>query len=208
MSRKIKNYVDGLFYDIPSSKKSEEIKEELIANLIDRYNEYLAEGKTESQSFTLAVSSMGDVDELLKELEVVSNDKEKKLYYEKRKGIHIAIAVFLYITAVITVIIFGDKYETLAPAGLLLIVAIATSLLIYSHYSTPIEYRGDAQKTPREIKSEKKMELITSIYWLSVVLIYLCISFIFRIWQFSWMIFPIAGISYAIIETLIKLRDE
>ncbi|MEG1049859.1 MAG: permease prefix domain 1-containing protein [Oscillospiraceae bacterium] len=68
MNNKVKNYVDALFTGVPRSKKATELKEELLSNMSERFEDYMAQGKTEIQAYSLAVSNMGDVDGLLSEL--------------------------------------------------------------------------------------------------------------------------------------------
>ena len=44
---KIKNYVDDLFKDIRKTRKSEELKEELLSDLEEKYQDLIANGKNE-----------------------------------------------------------------------------------------------------------------------------------------------------------------
>lgn len=45
-----------------------ELKEEILQNLIDKYHDLLAEGKSPEAAFNISVASVGDVDELLSSL--------------------------------------------------------------------------------------------------------------------------------------------
>lgn len=45
MNSKIKNYVEVLFSDIPRSNKARELKEELLSNMSERFEDYIQEGK-------------------------------------------------------------------------------------------------------------------------------------------------------------------
>ncbi|NMA48881.1 MAG: hypothetical protein GX947_03820 [Tissierellia bacterium] len=65
MNGKIMKYVEVLFSDIPRSKKSNKLKEEILSNMSDRFEDYIKDGKTENQAFSLVVSSLGDIDEML-----------------------------------------------------------------------------------------------------------------------------------------------
>ena len=68
MNSKIKNYVDVLFNDIPMTRKAAELKEEILSTLNEHFEAHLAEGKSENQAYTEALSDMGDIDELLESL--------------------------------------------------------------------------------------------------------------------------------------------
>ena len=73
MNSKIKNYVEVLFSDIPRSKKANELKEELLSNMSERFDDYIGDGKTENQAYSLVISSLGDIDEMLED--VMPNDE-------------------------------------------------------------------------------------------------------------------------------------
>lgn len=49
------------------------------------------------------------------------------------------------------------------------------------------------------------MNKYATLYWLIAVLLYLGYSFITNDWERSWIIWPIAGILYGIIEKIISL---
>lgn len=48
MNEKIYNYVNVLFTDIPRSKKTEDLKEEILSNMSERFEDYIQKGKTEN----------------------------------------------------------------------------------------------------------------------------------------------------------------
>ncbi len=93
MNSKIKNYVEVLFTDIPSTRKSQELKEEILSNLNEHFEEHLREGKSENQAYTEALGDLGDIDELLKDLAPEQEIKEK-LDKKLEKGIKIPLIAF------------------------------------------------------------------------------------------------------------------
>ena len=68
MNQKINHYIDGLFERLPQSREAEELREELLANLNDRYEDELARGAGEEEAFQRAIESLGDLSEALGEL--------------------------------------------------------------------------------------------------------------------------------------------
>ena len=108
MNTKIKNYVDVLFKDIPSTKKAQELKEEILSTLNDHFEAHIAEGKSENQAYTEALADLGDIDELLKGLEPEKELKEKIDLYRTKRAKHTSIAVIMYILGIICVIAFGS----------------------------------------------------------------------------------------------------
>ena len=66
MELQIRAYVDELFAETVPSKKSVELKEEMIQNLTEKYNDLIAEGKTPEAAYNIAIAGIGDVSYLLK----------------------------------------------------------------------------------------------------------------------------------------------
>ena len=57
MNHKIDSYINALFSDVPRTKKAQELIDELLSNMRDRYEDYLREGKSEAQAYSLTVAS-------------------------------------------------------------------------------------------------------------------------------------------------------
>ncbi len=215
MNEKIYNYVNVLFTDIPRSKKTEDLKEEILSNMSERFEDYIQKGKTENQAYSLVISSLGDIDEML--AEVMPNDEfyEGADYFRNRNAILTAIAVSMYIIGAAFLIGLGAmaiflNENTYAFAGLiimLIIIAVSTGALIYKNMSTPLEYK-EFKREKKNIKlhsSSKhgnRIEKITEIYWIIVTFVYLVLSFITGLWAITWLIWILASI-FPIILNLI-----
>jgi hypothetical protein len=59
--------------------------------------------------------------------------------------------------------------------------------------------------TPSKKKNSTIYGRIAGIYWLSIVTIYLAISFIFGKWDSSWIIWPIAGVLFGVISIITSI---
>ena len=68
MQDKLRAYMDHLFANTQPTKAAVELKEEMLQNLTDKYNDLLAEGKTPEAAFNIATASIGDISELLEQL--------------------------------------------------------------------------------------------------------------------------------------------
>lgn len=121
MKRKIKEYIELIFADAPDCAKTREMKEEMYANVCDRYDDLIAEGKSETAAYNACVSGIGDISELIDSIEEEQREKhtdsesdnpysdygfkreftfEEKQQIEKyriRRGIMNAVAIALYI---------------------------------------------------------------------------------------------------------------
>lgn len=61
MNRKIKKYVDSLFENAPRTRRMYELKEEILANLNDKYNDFLDKGMDENTAYNGAISNMDNI---------------------------------------------------------------------------------------------------------------------------------------------------
>ncbi len=220
MNSKIKNYVDVLFSDIPRSNKARELKEELLSNMSERFEDYIQEGKTENQAYSLVISNLGDIDEMLAEVMPTDEFLSSANYYRKRNARNTAISVAMYIISVVFLIGFaalgdslggGDLYPIIGLLIMLVISAIATGIIIYSNMSMPLEYKDYNATINKEFegmdtKEGRLFKNILSVYWLIVTFIYLAISFITLRWGITWIIWVLAAVIESIIKTIFEMR--
>lgn len=187
MRDKLKQYVDLLFAGTPGTQ---DIKEEILQNTLDRYDDLIAQGKTPEAAYQLAISGIGDVSELLGSeptqeppREQPKQAKEKPLW----KRILFAVAIFLYIVSAIPLIVLSSmNMEAIGICGTLAIAAVATPLMIIACSGTKAEH-SDIEK--EENKSSRSGN--DGIFWLIGTILYLLLSFATGAWHITWIIFCI-----------------
>lgn len=220
MNKKIKNYVEVLFSDIPGSKKANELKEELLSNMSERFDDYIHEGKTENQAYSLVISRLGDIDEMLVEVMPNAEFVQQAHFYRKRNAKNTAIGVAMYIIGAVFLIGLGglgehlgngELYGIIGLLMLLVISAVATGIIVYSNMSTPPEYKDYNEKTNKTSrattsKEGKLLNNILSIYWTLTTFIYLAISFLTMRWDITWLIWILATAFEKIIKTVFEMR--
>ncbi len=92
-------------------------------------------------------------------------------------------------------------------AALLVMVAVGVFLIVRSSivwgsYAMLLE-EGDYT---RDSKLEnKKNELISTIYWCAVIAAYLGYSFVTGYWAHSWIVWPVAGVTFGLVLAVAKL---
>ena len=90
---------------------------------------------------------------------------------------------------------------------LLLIIAVAVNLFIRvgnvnSAYNKLLQ-EGDY--TVNKKKTAPTLSRVATIYWLLAVAIYLGWSLTTNSWNISWVIWPVAGILYAVVIAIVKM---
>lgn len=83
MNKRLQDYINNLFLQVPNSTYAQELKEEMLTNLSDRYEDLLREGKSKEEAFIIVTSSIGDIRELLSGLDesaviITTKDIEKR----------------------------------------------------------------------------------------------------------------------------------
>jgi len=211
MNERIKTHVEGLFAGSPQTRKILDLKEELLANLNSKYDDLLAGGSTPDDAYRTVIDGIGDISELVRQIQ---NESAFNSHYptkeKKKSAILVAIAVGLYIISPMCVVAFND-------AGVLLmfvLIAAATGLLIYNGMTRP-RYVKENETIVEEFKqwksetSEKRnlRRSISSVLWPLIVIIYLGFSFYFGAWSFSWIIFIIGVFVEGVIKLIFDLKE-
>ena len=222
MEDKLRAYMDYLFRDVKATRKSVELKEEILQNLIDKYRDLLAEGKTPEAAYNIAVASIGDMDELLAGLnDELSFEKEvsgEQLERGKKKSaILVSAAVMMYILCLLPpILLSGSRLEeNLAPALMFLMIACGTGLLIYDHMTKP-HYRkvedsiveGFKEWKDQTDSDRRAMKALSSALWSIITVIYIIISFWTMAWHITWVIFLIGAAVEGILKAVFELKRQ
>lgn len=154
----IKNYLDNMFARLPVNFEVKRLKEDLLANMEEKYNELKAQGKSENEAIGIVISEFGNIDELIKELDikeeyqeiglrnVTIEEADQYLVARRKSGILIATGVFLCIFGVSMMILISsaiaESYrgmssalEILGLVVLFIFIAIAVGLFIFAGIS-------------------------------------------------------------------------
>ena len=218
MNEKLRNYIEFLFEDAPKTKEVIELKEEMLQNLIDKYNDLVSEGKSNEAAYNIATASIGDVNDLIEQLKnrptYQQGFEKEMLESKKRSALLTSIAVMLYIMSVIPVMLLGEiGTGILGVVIMFVMIAIATGLIIYNSMSKP-KYLKKDQTVVEEFKAWKansveKNALYKSIcgaMWSIIVVIYFIISFMTMAWHITWVIFLIGSAIQGIIHAIFELK--
>lgn len=214
MEERIRAYVDSLFRNTPPSQQAVELREELIQNLIEKYNDFITAGKSEEAAYNISIASIGDISGLLAGLggqPVYEMNVEPPIVPEaqkKRNAIITAVAVCLYIISFVPVILFDGN--NIAVVIMLLMIAGATGLLIYNSSlnkrSVPGSDTvvGDFQQW-RQVNGQKQQiySVISTVLTVLTIVGYLLISFATSAWYITWIIFIISAAVRKVVKIIV-----
>lgn len=209
---KIKEYVQELFENVPKNRKTEEFKEELLANLLDKYYDLLQNNVDDEIAYNKVISSIGNIDNLFEKDPL---EMTKESWDKKKSAKTTAISVMMYILCPVSVIIFGSiGFEVLGIAIMFLLIAGATGLIIYNNMTKPqyikqddtlVEDFREWQSTAN--KGRRVRKSIESAMWAIITALYFLISFTTFAWHITWIIFIIGAAIEKIIRAYFEYKE-
>ena len=125
------------------------------------------------------------------------------------------IGVLLIVASVLPIflgMIFSaeDMVMAIAMGFLLALVALGVNFLlranIYMNGMKALLEEEDFTRENKELK--KKIEPFITAYWILIVAIYLAYSLVTNKWDKSWIIWPVAGVSYVLYYLILKFFLE
>lgn len=225
MKEKITQHFNQIFAEAPKTRKALDLKQEMIQNAMDKYDDMVADGYSEEDAYTNVVESIGDVSELFPEMEernlLTLPEKDRK-----KRAVLMAAAVGMYIFAGVVFFGFGllggmlhNYHFDFASLGLviaLLICIAPTIMLVYAVNMYPgytKKDQSDMVEKYKEIRHNNNREKavrrsINSIIWTLTVVLYFIISFATYEWQITWIIFLIALCVQSIVKLIFSLRED
>ena len=220
MEDKLRRYIDGLFARTAHTQKTVELKEEMLQNIQDKYDDMIAEGKAPEAAYNIVVAGMGDVGDLLKELEAEIPEPVDLAIFEaarEKSAMRTAISVMVIILSILPLLILsmiGSNYNVrIGVPVMIAAIAAGTGLLVYNSMTKP-RYPGGSNTIVgqfREWQADKydKKSLrraISAALWAIVVALYFIISFITFAWHVTWIIFLFAVAVEAIINIFFAIK--
>ena len=203
MREQLEQYVNLLF---AGAADAEDIKQEILQNTLDRYDDLVAQGKVPEAAYRLAIAGIGDINEILgtnvprnvvSHLVTVEEDGDTPT-----KRLLRAVAVGLYTLCPMPLIVLGDMgMDTLGLCGTLAIVAVATVLIMLG-----------AKKENKESQKENDTRTplqkgISALIWALGLAVYILWSFTSGAWYATWVIFPILAALDSLIGAMIQKQE-
>ena len=204
MREQLIQYVSLLF---AGAENCEDTRQEILQNTLDRYDDLIAQGKSEEAAYRLAITGIGDVSEILGRNDTVPaavpEPKKNTDNDTLMKKLLRAIAVGLYILCPLPLIVLCEMgMEIFGLCGLLCFVAVATVLMILGAKKQDSPEKEDADEPKSEMGKS-----VSSLIWAIGLAVYLVLSFLTGAWHITWVIFPILGAVNALVCALIPAEN-
>ncbi|WP_293695490.1 permease prefix domain 1-containing protein [uncultured Agrococcus sp.] len=144
----------------------------------------------------------------------IALDQRTRAEYESRSerstwkyAIGIAVGVGVIILGLVPTVILRqlDTFQSSGAAFLAMAAIGVTTLIVNgvnrSGLTALINAGPPDPRDEIEEQVDNRIGLIAGVYWTLAVTIYLAWSFIWSAWHISWILFPIAGVGFAVVAT-------
>ena len=205
MREQLAKYVELLF---AGTTDTDEIQQEILQNSLEKYDDLVAQGKSPEAAYRLAISGIGDINEILGQQPQAANEAVDVAVQEesgKRKLLR-SVAIALYILCAVPIIISDGS--NLGVCLTLLIVAVATAMMVIAgkskaNSSQPLQNQPEQNYSPKY----QLRKAIRTIIWLLGVCAYFVVSFATGAWYITWIIFPALAAVQGLINAIIDLKE-
>lgn len=207
-------YVSLLF---AGTENCEDIRQEILQNTLDRYDDLVAQGKSPESAYRQAISGIGDISEILSGEQTFTasprtNEPEPEADTPTKKLLR-TIAIALYILCAAPLIILSEfGMDNLGLCCTLAVVAVATVLILLGKKNGPGEDTQEhtASAQAQETSESPRQELhksIKSLIWAIGLAAYFIVSFSTGAWYVTWVIFPIIGAVQGLVIACLDLTE-
>lgn len=211
MKDQLIRYVDLLSAAAPNAG---DIKQEILQNTLDRYDDLVAQGKTPEAAYCLAISGIGDISEVLGNPEPAATvqdsapcAKPEKHPTPAWKKVLRAIGVFLYIFCPAPLFVLSELgMETIGLCGTLAIVGVATALMIIAGASQSEKKKEEEQSEILTPRQELNKAVKTGINTVGLI-VYFALSFLTQAWWITWLVFPIMAAVNGLVKACLDLKE-
>lgn len=200
----IKSYLDNMFANLARNTKITKLKNDLLLNMEEKYNELKNDGKSENEAIGIVISEFGNIEELMEELgieerrgvvlkTITKEEADNFIAAKKESGLWVGIgvslciigaAMLIFITSLTDEGIIGqglssDFTDMLGIIALFILIVPAVALFIYSGMRMEkYKYLHSDFDLPLQVRTmiEHKQNAFSSTHMVSVIMgVSLCV---------------------------------
>ncbi len=215
------NHVEGLFMQAPKNQAVFELKEEVLANGQERFDDLVESGKSPDEALKIVQAGIGDVDELIRtiQFEAEAPYSAAAQEYRQKSALITSIAVGLYIFAAVVCVVGMYTITAWRLQGVVMAISFLlcippTIMLVYNAKMKPrYEKKGETvvenfKEWNNNTQRSRSIRLaVSGIIWSLAATIFFVVSFVTFAWYITWIIFLIAGCVEAVTTLIFKLKE-
>ena len=193
MRDKLIQYINLLFAGVPDAG---DIKDEIMQNTLDRYDDLIAQGKSPESAYSLSIAGIGDINELLASKSNTPSAADSEATPKKRflSPLSTAVAIIFFILCPIPVILLPNN---IGVCLLFLMVAAGVGLLIMN---------SSAEHTTARSNRSTLHKILLGIAWGCGITGFIAVSLLTGAWYITWLILPITVCTCGLINAIFDLN--
>lgn len=221
---RIRGFVENMFFGLPDSPELQRAKAQLIQGLADRYEEQLAQGRSEAEAFGIVAGEFGSMDELLAELGVpqmqpqppVAPEPCPEPYPEVSREeyrdflrwypVANAMAVALCILSVAVWLLLRDAGRV-RHIAMLLMVAAAVWTFVYLDQKRKL-FMGPQGGFSEISPQRRRINGIQYAMGILAVVVYQLLGFVWNLWHPGWLVFLVYAALCKLVEILCSREEQ
>ena len=213
----IEQYIDNLFSAIPPTEASVRLKNNLLADSLQRYHDLVAQGMSDAEALGTVVQRFGSMQDIREQLglpapEVLSEQerlqKEEAQHAFRSFQTPFALAMVAGVALLMLPGLLSGVLHSFSPAlrtaAYVLPVMVAVGLFIFFglRYSA---LQVAALTTNKNDQSEEytMQDSKKAIIWIIASVVYILLGFLWKLWHPGWLVFPIA----LVIQLLMEMKE-
>lgn len=206
MREQLIQYVTLLF---AGAEDCSDTRQEILQNTLDRYDDLIAQGKTPEAAYRLAISGIGDINEIFGGTQATPANVPAVPEERDTAGKKLlrALAIGLYILSPIPLFVLDAlNMDIIGLCGTIALVAVATVMILLGRKKpTAAEKKAD-EEVPRSPRQELRRG-VNSLIWAIGLAAYFIISFATMAWYVTWVIFLIIPALQGLVGAIMDLVE-
>lgn len=190
MREQLIRYVELLF---AGAENAGDIQQEILQNTLDRYDDLIAQGKTPEAAYRLAISGIGDINEILGNIDAaapkntgaVPQAAQKSVANAKWQPLLRVLSIVCYILCPLPLFLIQDE------VGLCLLLVMVALGVALGMLASPGKGNSESETTGKEVSAPR--QAVRSLIGITGLAFYLAVSFATRAWWLTWLVFPLTG---------------
>lgn len=138
---------------------------------------------------------------------VKERQKEYRPSYAKCNVAATCLCVLSPIPLFVGMVLKSEFLTVVMLTVTLLLVGIGAALFILAgvRWASMQKLLKEGAYAKRDRREERIKETVSSIYWLTATAIYLSISFLTKAWEDTWIVWPVAGVMFAVVMCICNI---
>jgi len=211
-------HLNKLFHAVKPSGRLEDLKDEIVDAMAERYYGALYHGEQPEQAYRIGIRSVGRVSEIIRNLR---HDEELDYHRVRRTkilyAVGVALSVALFVTSAIVYLMISAKYPAgnpipiawllgIAGAGVCVLIFFVISIPRYIRFDDTIveEFKEWRSATSARVRTQRAL---STLLWSAALALYLVLSFWLAAWAYTWILFLICFALDRAVAAFLSLRN-